>query len=306
MSTVAVDGKLTLAETCYLSLPEDWTGACVYADAAACVSLALTSAYFVLQLCATMRASSSTSGSASKRVPRRLQAAQVLALLLGVVWWLAAACTLQYFTTRADAAGLAHAPQRAAVLACCWGSLGLFALLLAGELLPAALARISMSGGSRLQQQQQQQQQQQHRLHAQELQLSQPTHQASLSAAGYTSAPASLLHPTGPPLHNTHQHQQQQQQQPHGVVMGIPCVPAAPVGRAYSMPQLLSPGNGPGAFQMALLMRGSGCPLAASQAVRLPSLQPPPPAVWGPAAGRRASSDSQGVAGRVVVVNRNI
>lgn len=33
MSTVAVDGKLTLAETCYLSLPEDWTGACVYGEA---------------------------------------------------------------------------------------------------------------------------------------------------------------------------------------------------------------------------------------------------------------------------------
>jgi hypothetical protein len=35
MSTVAVHGKLAFEETCYLSLPDDWPGACVYGEAEA-------------------------------------------------------------------------------------------------------------------------------------------------------------------------------------------------------------------------------------------------------------------------------
>jgi hypothetical protein len=39
LSTVAVDGKLAFAETCYLSLPDDWPGACVFGMFGACQQL---------------------------------------------------------------------------------------------------------------------------------------------------------------------------------------------------------------------------------------------------------------------------
>uniref|UniRef100_A0A383VU18 Uncharacterized protein n=2 Tax=Tetradesmus obliquus TaxID=3088 RepID=A0A383VU18_TETOB len=310
LSTVTVDGKLVVAETCYLTLPGDWPAACIYADVAACVSIAIMFAYFVLQLCATLRASRTNRSTASKLAPQRLHIAQVLVLLLGTVSWLAAASTLQHFSARANAAGLAHAPQRAAVLACCWGSLGLFALLLAGELLPTALANIKASSGLPLQQQQQQHQQCLQQPPGLQLGLSvystaSAAAAAAAAAAGrsHMSPPASFSAPPGL-LHNNGRQQQ-------GIVVGIPCAPAAPVRSAQSMPQLLPPpGEGPGSFQMALLSgRGSfaaGSSSSSSHVMRMPSLQPPPAAVWGTAAGGRIANDSQSVAGRVVVVNRSV
>jgi hypothetical protein len=211
--------------------------------------------------------------------------------------WLAAACTLQYFTVRANQAGLAHAPQRAAVLACCWASLGLFLLLTAGELLPTALAHLTATSSLPLQQQQQ------CIPHLQELQLGLPAHQASSAAArrGYMSAPGSFSAPPAATLYGRPQQQQQQ-----SIVLGIPCAHAAPVGSAHSMPQLLLTGEGPGALQAALLMQGAGSfATVGSQAVHLPSLQPPPPAVWGAASAGQTLSDTRGVAGRVLVVNRS-
>jgi hypothetical protein len=269
------------------------------ADVAACVSLAFTLAYFLLQFCATYRASKQIIGTASStRVSRLLQAARVLVLLLGIMCWLAAACTLQYFTVRANQAGLAHAPQRAAVLACCWASLGLFLLLTAGELLPPALAHLTANSTLSLQQQQQQ-----CLPHLQELQLGPPVHHASSAAArpGYMSAPGYFSAAAAAPAYG-----RQQQQQQLNIVLGIPCAHAAPVGSAHSMPQLPLTGEGPGARQAALMMQGAGSFAAVgSQAVRLPSLQPPPLAAWGGAAGGQTVTGTRGVAGRVLVVNRN-
>jgi hypothetical protein len=88
--------------------------------------------------------------------------------------------------------------------------------------------------------------------------------------------------------------------------VGIPCAPAAPVRCAHSMPQLPPSGEGPGAFQMAVLMGRGSFAGSSSHVVRMSSLQPPPPAVWGTAAGGRIVSDSQSVPGRVVVVNRSV
>lgn len=210
----------------------------------------------VVQCCTTSKTSS------RKQCPRYLQLSQAALLLLSLLWWAAAACTLQYFSSRANSAGLERAGQRTAVSACSWACTGLFAVLLAGELLQqaplqrsTAVAATAAAGpsppsGTVFSM----------GVPMRHLTASPPAAGASFTAAavpltGHAAAPANLVSLVAG-------QQSIQRVQPSGgfVVTGIPCAPAAPVPPVLPPrvpPTAAASGWGPGSYQMAMLGWGS-------------------------------------------------
>lgn len=110
--------QLGASYECLMS--DSWPGACQYAYSVASISILLC---FMLSLLQCLSADCCGMG--------RLAECFVDAAL--IAWWMAAGITLGAKAAGANAAGLERMGQRNAVVAMCWLSVALFAVLLAGE-----------------------------------------------------------------------------------------------------------------------------------------------------------------------------